>query len=218
MSRSVAQNKNHVANPCTGRYWSPYHLVFSSYGFWLANDPRGSGSTILRQSKFGELGPLHPGRKKEQPTRAILRAFYEQATPRLEHPPLWFSSEIRDAIAAAFENTVKRFRYTAWSFAILSNHAHLCIRQHRDRYETIWERFAGASRDVASPLARTTVGHPFWANRPYSVYLYTPEDIRRTITYIQNNPAKEGLPRQDYRWISPYTGWPFPRYPNLPVT
>jgi hypothetical protein len=53
--------------------------------------------------------------------------------------------------------------------------------------------------------------HPLWAQRPYSVYLYTPDDIRRTNTYIQQNPEKENLPPQTHPWVQPYTGWPFPK-------
>jgi len=34
------------------------HLILTSYGFWLGNDPRGSGSDRLRQGKFAELGPI----------------------------------------------------------------------------------------------------------------------------------------------------------------
>jgi hypothetical protein len=187
-----------------------HHLIFPSYAFWLANDPRGSGSSHLRQPKFEELGPIHPGRKSEQPTRATLRAFYEQATPLLQHEPIWFNENIRNIIAASFAQTTKQFRYTVWSFAILSNHAHLCLRQHRDHYQTIWTNYAENSRDVASTSNAIPANHPLWANRPYSVYLYTSDDIRRTNNYIQQNPEKENLPPQTYDWLQPYTGWPFP--------
>jgi hypothetical protein len=188
-----------------------HHLIFSSYGFWLANDPRGSGSTEIRQHKFEELGPIHPGRKREQPTRAVLRAFYEAATPRLEFAPLWFDEAIRSVIANSFERTLKRYRYTAWAFAILANHAHLCVRQHRDKYEVIWERFALDSREAVLALGRISPMHRVWAERPYSVYQYSPDDVWRTVRYIEGNPVKEGLPAQRYSWVVPYDNWPLHR-------
>jgi len=186
-----------------------HHLIFSSYGVWLANDPRGSGSAVLRQSKFEDLGPIHPGRKREQPTREKLRGLYEEATPRLEFAPLWFGEDVRQAIAESFARTTQRYRYTAWGLAVLSNHVHLCVRAHRDCYETIWARYAEAGRDAASRIGRTIAKHPVWANRPYSVFLYCPDDVWRTVGYIEDNPVKEGLGRQVYRWVVTYNGWPF---------
>ncbi len=188
-----------------------HHLLFSSYGFWLANDPRGSNSPTLREPKFEPLGPLHPGRKKDQPTRATLRAFYEQATPLLTHTPLWFSPDIRTTIAAAFADALAQFRYTPWACALLTNHAHLCLRQHRDDYTLIWSRLATAARTALLQQNAIPTDHPLWSDRPYSVYLHTPDDITRTINYIQQNPQKEGLPPQPYPWLHPYTGWPHPK-------
>ena len=191
-----------------------HHLIFSGYGFWLANDPRGSGSKVLREPKFEDLGPIHPGRKHEQPTRAMLRAFYEKATPLLDFTPLWFNEEICGVIAESFSETTKQYRYTVWAMAVMPNHAHICVRQHLDAYQAIWERFAMPARDAVRNLGRTADGHPIWANRPYSVYLYSPADVGRTIDYIQKNPLKDGLPEQQYACTISYSGWPFPNDPR----
>jgi REP element-mobilizing transposase RayT len=185
-----------------------HHLILSSYGFWLANDPRGSGSTELREPKFEDLGPIHPGRKYHQPTREQLRAFYKKATPKLEHAPLWFNEPFRNTIGKAFTDVVTRCRYTIWECFIGSNHAHLCIRAHRDNYETIWQNLTAQSRTTAIAHGLAPEAHPVWADRPYSVYCASPEDIRRTIQYIQENAAKERLPLQHWPFVQPYDGWP----------
>ena len=52
------------------------HLIFSGYGTWLPNDPRGSGSDEVRKLELDDLGPIHFGRKAEQPSRDELRAFH----------------------------------------------------------------------------------------------------------------------------------------------
>jgi hypothetical protein len=78
-----------------------HHVVIHAYGQWLGNDPRGSGSTELRQKKFEDLGPIHHGRKIIQPTREELRAFYRKAEPRLDHETIWFDQRCREVIAAA---------------------------------------------------------------------------------------------------------------------
>ena len=56
-----------------------YHLIWTVYGVWLPNDPRGSSSHEIRSSILEELGELHHGRKKIQPCSAIIREFYQKA-------------------------------------------------------------------------------------------------------------------------------------------
>ena len=164
-----------------------HHLILSSYGFWLANDPRGSGSDELREGKFADLGPIHHGRKWTQPSRAVLRAFYAHAFPRLDHAPFWFD---------------------VWACFIGSNHAHLCVRFHRDRYEKIWEKLTAQSRTSLIAAAAAPEFHPVWAQRPYSVYCHTPDDIQRVVGYINANAPKEGLPPHNWDFVKPYDGWP----------
>ena len=33
-----------------------YHVIFSTYGFWLPNDPRGSGSDVVRNKQLRKFG------------------------------------------------------------------------------------------------------------------------------------------------------------------
>jgi REP element-mobilizing transposase RayT len=182
-----------------------HHLILSSYGFWLANDPRGSGSDTIRQPKFEELGPIHHGRKRLQPTREELRAFYQAATPRLDFAPLWFDQQVRDLLTNSIGETVRKNRYTVWACAIVRNHVHLCVRRHRDTYQVMWDKLTERSRDEASTAGVIPAGHPLWAHRPYSVYLYDREDVLRTIAYIEQNPLKDGLSPQRQAFITPYS-------------
>ena len=36
-----------------------YHLIWTAYGWWLPNDPRGSMSRLIRSDIIAELGELH---------------------------------------------------------------------------------------------------------------------------------------------------------------
>ena len=74
-----------------------HHLVWHAYGMWLSNDVRGSGSTEIRDDKFKELGPIHFGRKKDQPSREELKDFYKLANPLLNFEPIWFDPAKRQA-------------------------------------------------------------------------------------------------------------------------
>ena len=125
------------------------HLVFNGYGTWLSNDPRGSGSESIRKDELKDLGGIHHGRKRVQPPREELRAFYKEAEPLLEHETMWFRTErARSVVANAVGRVAKEQGYTLWACAVCSNHAHAVARTHRDRAETIWQRLADGARDA----------------------------------------------------------------------
>lgn len=185
-----------------------HHLVLHAYGQWLPNDPRGGGSDELRQDKLAELGPLHTGRKRIQPARSELRQFYREAEPLLDFTSAWFDDAKRQAIGEAFAQVVASCRYTVWACAVMRNHAHLCIRRHRDDALTMWNRFADNSRRTLRRLRLVPMDHPVWSTRPYKVFLYTPDDVRRVVAYVGTNPAKEHLPPQAWPFVREYDGWP----------
>lgn len=137
-----------------------------------------------------------------------MRAFYANAFPKLEHRPIWFGPKKRALIASDFRAVVARCGYRVWACFIGANHCHLCIRKHRDRYETMWNNFTGQTRTTFAALGLIDPAHPLWAQRPYSVFCLNPTDIRRTIAYIEANAAKEGLPPQTWDFVLPYDGWP----------
>lgn len=188
-----------------------HHLILHGYGHWLPNDPRGSGSDEVAAGKLRALGPAHHGRKRVQPPREELRAFYRKAEPLLEYPTIWFDQAKRQAIAEAFAEVVRSCRYTCWACALLRNHAHLCIRRHRDDAVTMWGRLAEGARDTLRRLPGVGQDHPAWSARPYAVFLYTPEEVRGRVAYIEQNPVKEGLGAQAWPFVKPYDGWPFHR-------
>src|SRR4051794_4445380 len=109
-----------IAAPRTHRHIIiAHHLVLTGYGFWLPNDVRGSGSAVIRKDALRDLGPIHPGRKKDQPSHEELKALYRAANPKLEFEPLWFDSAKRQAISDTFAQVIADFRYTVWACAIL---------------------------------------------------------------------------------------------------
>jgi REP element-mobilizing transposase RayT len=185
-----------------------HHLILYAYGQWLSNDLRGSGSTEIREPKFKDLGDIHFGRKPIQPPKSELKEFYRQANPRLEFEPVWFDTTIRQVIADAFDAVVSKRNYTVWACAILTNHAHILVRRHRDNDETIWNILAGTAANYVREKIALSQQHPVWAERPYAVFQYTPADVRRTDTYIKGNPEKEGLPPQNWPFVKIYDGWP----------
>ena len=62
-----------------------YHLIWTAYGWWLPNDPRGSNSKFVQSDVIFDLGNLHQGRKRVQPASSEIRTFYDSAEGRLKH-------------------------------------------------------------------------------------------------------------------------------------
>jgi REP element-mobilizing transposase RayT len=182
------------------------HLVFHGYGHWLANDPRGSGSTELRKEDLRELGDIHFGRKRHQPSRDELRKFYREANEKLDHEPYWFRSAAIRVVADAFAQAATEHGYTVWACAVCSNHAHAVLRTHKDRAEVIWNHLATAAGQALRNRTFVDASHPVWSHRPYKVFLYAPEEIHDRIGYVEQNPGKEGLPRQYWDFVTPYHG------------
>ena len=188
-----------------------YHLVWVAYGWWLPNDPRGSMSTQVCSDVLRDLGALHHGRKRVQPAGREIRVFYEAARSRLDHALLTFSEFEMHAIASAIGRTIHDNRYTCYGAAVMPDHVHLLIRKHRHLAEEMISNFQHDSADAVRKLAQRDSYHPVWGGPGWKVFLDTPQDIERTIRYIDENPIKARLPRQGWEFVTPYDNWPFHR-------
>jgi hypothetical protein len=153
---------------------------------------------------LAELGAIHRGRKRKQPSREELKAFYANAKPVLEHATIWFDAEMRCAIGDGFAEAVRRQGYTVYACAVCSNHAHLVVRTHRNRAETIWDHFAAASQTMLHDRKLVETSHPVWSHRPYKVFLYSSDEIRGRLEYVWRNPLKESLTPQDWGFVRKY--------------
>src|SRR4051794_35533665 len=96
-----------------------YHLVWTLYGWWLPNDPRGSMSRSIASDVISELGALHYGRKRVQPSSREIRAFYEVAATKLKHPLLTLAPTEFPVIARAFASVISAQGYTCYACAVM---------------------------------------------------------------------------------------------------
>ena len=185
-----------------------YHLVWTAYGWWLPNDLRGSMSKCIRNDVIGDLGKLHFGRKRIQPASVEIRKFYEAAIEKLQYPLLSFELSDFSIIAGAFAEEIAVQRYTCYACAIMPDHVHILIRKHKHQAEEMV-----LNRQRASHLQLREAGvrdfeHPVWGGSGWKVFLDSPDDIRRTIQYIEDNPRKARLPDQAWGFVVEYDGWP----------
>lgn len=185
-----------------------HHIVWTGYGCWLPNDPRGSFSQDVGSDKIAQLGGSHYGRRRTQPARQIVNEFYAEARPILNHPLLKFTQQQFELIAQGFTDAIKQQSYTCYACAILPNHVHLLIRKHKHRAEQMIEVFQAASRLRISQARIADPDHPVWTVGGWKAFLHHPDGILRVIRYIENNPVKERLPEQSWEFVKPYNGWP----------
>jgi REP element-mobilizing transposase RayT len=186
-----------------------YHMIWTAYGWWLPNDPRGSGSKTIRHDVLVELGELHYGRKRMQPAGAIVRQFQERAAAVLRHPLLTFEQAAVEEIAEAFRQVIANVRYTCYACTIMPDHVHILIRKHRHQAEEMIDALKEASRQRVIAIGMRAPTHPVWAcGGGWKVYLDHPEEVRRTIEYIEKNPDPLRLPRQQWPFVKTYDGWP----------
>lgn len=186
-----------------------YHLVWTIYGVWLPNDPRGSGSQEVRREAMANLGEPHLGRKSVQPRSTEIRRFYQEATPRLQHAVQRLEGEAIASAARGLAESIKENRYTVYATAIMPDHVHLVVRKHRDSAESMLQNLKTQSRDYLVADGLCQPAHPCWAaGDGWKTYLDHPDAVRRTITYVERNPIKDGLPRQSWGFVVPYDGWP----------
>lgn len=186
-----------------------HHLIWTAYGWWLPNDPRGSGSKHVCADVIAALGELHHGRKRVQPAMLEVRQFYEQAAEVLQHPLLTFDEAARAEIAAAFRHVIEEQRYTCYACAIMPDHVHVLIRKHKHQAEEMIDALKEGSRARLQSTGHRTSRHPTWTTRGgWKVFLDQPDEVRRTIRYIERNPLLLGLPQQRWAFVKPYDGWP----------
>ena len=185
-----------------------HHLIFTAYGWWLPNDPRGSNSKTIRNDVIADLGEIHFGRKRVQPASGVIGEFYCEADKRLRHELLIFSERDVAAIATAFEEVTKEQRYTCWACAIMPDHVHVLIRKHKHLAEEMIARFQNLSRLRLRADGLRAIDHPVWGGPGWKVFLDHPDEVRRIVGYIEDNPVKIGRLKQEWGFVKSYDGWP----------
>lgn len=172
-----------------------HHLIWTAYGWWLPNDPRGSFSKTIACDIIAELGELHLGRKTVQPASFDIRDFYRRAAKALKFPLLQLDRRERQNVAEAFGHIITGRQYTCYACAIMSDHVHILIRKHKHQAEQMIENLQSQSRLRLSKSGFRDPDHPLWTGGGgWKVFLDHPDEIRRTSRYIEQNPIKRRLP------------------------
>lgn len=156
---------------------------------------------------ISDLGDLHLGRKKVQPSSREIQEFYKEAKGVLRYELRTFVESEIEVVACSSRETLKRRRYTCYACALMPDHVHMVIRRHRDHAEDMIEHLQNDSRLALLDAKYRESNHPVWGGPGWKVFLDTPDDIRRTIRYVEENPIKIRWPVQQWDFVTPYDGW-----------
>jgi len=192
------------------------HLILTAYGFWLPNDPRGSWSDFVGSWKLFRFG-----RATRVYTRRSLAATPHDRAKRMEakqalaYPAVRFTGRQARTIGRGFGKYARRSGLTVWACAILAEHVHLVLGRHRlhaDQLQ-IQLKAAGTRRlnreglHPLAPYAKAGRRPPTpWTRGKWAVFLDTPAAVRDAVTYVEDNPLREGLSRQRWSFVTPYGG------------
>ena len=205
-----------TARPTFPRVVLATHITFSAYGFWLPNDPRGSWSQFVASWEL-----LRFGRATKTNARHSIahnphdRELRLAAKGALKYPPVRFNAAQVRSIARGFAQAVADAAYVVPACAIMRDHAHLVVLRH----ERLAEKIVGHLKAAATRQLATDGLHPLgeyqrpdgriptpWVEGCWKVYLDTAADIRSAIRYDEDNPVREGRPRQSCDFVTPYSG------------
>jgi hypothetical protein len=191
-----------------------FHLIITTYGFWLPNDPRGSWSDFVgawELLKYGRATTVTTHRSlAKKPHDRELRLAAKRA---LKFPPVRFSPKQIDSVAKGFARAATESGYVIYACAILHDHAHLVACRDDRTIETMTSHL----KSFATRQLRADNLHPFerharpdgsvpsvWAEGLWKVFLFDDPDILRAIGYVNDNPRREGLPPQHWDFVSPF--------------
>jgi REP element-mobilizing transposase RayT len=193
-----------------------HHVVISTHGFWLPNDPRGSCSTEVGCAHLQAFGPattvLTHRSVANQPHDHKVR---EAAKQTLKYPEVVFSDAQARSVANGFAFAAQNSGYQIYACCILPQHAHFVIAQHTYPIEQVVRRLRQAAtfyllQDGLHPFAhlRSPKGNmpSVWGQDFWKVFLFSPEDVQRAIEYVEDNPPKEGKQRQQWPFVASYVG------------
>ncbi len=190
-----------------------YHLIITTYGFWLPNDPRSSWSDFVRSWELFQFGKATTTDKRRSLARDQHDAAQRrQAKTALVRPPVRFTGRQAAAVAKGFQAYFDRSDARLYACSILPEHVHFVVQRPGYRIEQAANLLKGSATgrlaaDGLHPFAKAayrnvTLPSP-WARKCWKCFLSRDDQIERAVKYVQDNPVKDGKRRQNWSFVTP---------------
>ncbi len=174
-----------------------YHAIFTTYGTWLPNDPRGSFSKEIYNAELKAIGEIKYLRQNPQPSRRVLQRFWTTSAPKLSRAPYFINDSTRVLVAQGFGDVVERLDLTVRACAIMNDHVHLLVMRSTHRIEYLVGQFKGAATHA---LQRRQTP---WTRGCWKVFINDEHILRAAANYIVRNPIVAGLGTQHWDFVTP---------------
>ncbi len=184
-----------------------YHVVFSTYGFWLPNDPRGSGSVYVGSNALLPFGlATKTDERNSVADRPHDRGVRRLARSALRRPPVRLSGGLAQAAARGFGRACAEGAYALHALALMPDHVHAVIGRHgRSIRAIVGHLKARATRGLKEEGQWQTDG-PVWGEGCRVVFLDSDERVRGATEYVEANPVRAGLRPQHWSIVVPWRG------------
>ena len=131
------------------------HVILSTYGFWLPNDPRGSWSDFVGAWELLRFGrATKTDARRSVAGKAYDRHAHRAARQALKYPLVHFSGVQARAVGRGFATLARNNGLLVWACTILPEHVHLVIARHRYSVEQIVNLFNVAGFGIGVGEAR----------------------------------------------------------------
>ena len=192
-----------------------YHAIFSAYGYWLPNDPRGSWSDFVHSYelfRYGGAATTVDCRRSyaHDPHDAQARRAMKE---HLKYPPARFDDLQRISIANGVARACLESAIILHACAIGFDHIHIVSARHHEKsIEDIVKQFKSfatkqMNADGTNPMSRyrTKSGSPptSWSEGLWSVFINHETRLQSAIEYVTRHPTKEGLAPQPWSFLTP---------------
>ncbi len=191
-----------------------YHVILGLYGFWLPNDPRGSWSEFVWSealSKHGDATKVDTRQSVAHKRHDVHRRL--AARRDLKFPPVKLDGRQALAVSEGIARASELTGAPLWACSILPEHVHLVIGRFNDTAEA----FVAEAKQRATLRLNAEGLHPLadartlsgrrpspWARGFWNVFLNDEAHVRTAIRYVEDNPTKDGKPRQQWSFVTPY--------------
>jgi|SRR3972149_439000 len=191
-----------------------YHAIFTAYGFWLPNDPRGSWSDFVGSWELFRIGRATKNNTRHSlASRPHNQTLRESAKKQLKYPAVHFNGRQALAIASGFTEAIAEHGYRLFACSILPEHVHVVVERcdrHIEHIVTHLKSKATQQLNIENrhPLScfsnnRGVIPTP-WSAKCWKCFLNTDADITRAIQYVETNPIKEHKRPQHWSFIIPW--------------